>query len=60
MLESGMFVNIHQSGIKNEPAVLMTPDKVFYFYLFILFVVHLSQLDSRQIMQRELTGWELS
>ncbi|XP_044310803.1 nuclear receptor subfamily 2 group C member 1 isoform X1 [Varanus komodoensis] len=28
MLESGMFVNIHQSGIKNEPAVLMTADKV--------------------------------
>ncbi|XP_028601647.2 nuclear receptor subfamily 2 group C member 1 isoform X2 [Podarcis muralis] len=28
MLESGMFVNIHQSGIKNEPAVLMTQDKV--------------------------------
>ncbi|XP_060101180.1 nuclear receptor subfamily 2 group C member 1 isoform X2 [Heteronotia binoei] len=28
MLESGMFVNIHQSGIKNEPAVLMTPDKI--------------------------------
>ncbi|KAJ6656387.1 hypothetical protein lerEdw1_003890 [Lerista edwardsae] len=28
MLESGMFVNIHQSGIKNEPTVLMTPDKV--------------------------------
>ncbi|XP_077195178.1 nuclear receptor subfamily 2 group C member 1 isoform X1 [Paroedura picta] len=28
MLESGMFVNIHQSGIKNEPAMLMTPDKV--------------------------------
>ncbi|XP_053108030.1 nuclear receptor subfamily 2 group C member 1 isoform X2 [Hemicordylus capensis] len=27
MLESGMFVNIHQSGIKNEPAVLMTPEK---------------------------------
>ncbi|XP_054843847.1 nuclear receptor subfamily 2 group C member 1 isoform X2 [Eublepharis macularius] len=27
MLESGMFVNIHQSSIKNEPAVLMTPDK---------------------------------
>ncbi|KAJ7329918.1 hypothetical protein JRQ81_016092 [Phrynocephalus forsythii] len=27
MLESGMFVNIHQSGIKNEPAVLMTADK---------------------------------
>ncbi|XP_025020148.1 nuclear receptor subfamily 2 group C member 1 isoform X3 [Python bivittatus] len=28
MLESGMFVNIHQSGLKNEPAVLMTADKV--------------------------------
>ncbi|XP_015270127.1 PREDICTED: nuclear receptor subfamily 2 group C member 1 isoform X2 [Gekko japonicus] len=28
MLESGMFVNIHQSSIKNEPAVLMTSDKV--------------------------------
>nr|XP_056703070.1 nuclear receptor subfamily 2 group C member 1 isoform X2 [Euleptes europaea] len=28
MLESGMFVNIHQSGIKNEPAVLMTQDKI--------------------------------
>ncbi|XP_072856374.1 nuclear receptor subfamily 2 group C member 1 isoform X2 [Pogona vitticeps] len=27
VLESGMFVNIHQSGIKNEPAVLMTADK---------------------------------
>ncbi|NXL86546.1 NR2C1 protein, partial [Alectura lathami] len=26
LLESGMFVNI-QSGIKSEPAVLMTPDK---------------------------------
>lgn len=23
-----MFVNIHQSGIKSEPTVLMTPDKV--------------------------------
>ncbi|XP_037740933.1 nuclear receptor subfamily 2 group C member 1 isoform X5 [Chelonia mydas] len=28
LLESGMFVNIHQSGIKSEPTVLMTPDKV--------------------------------
>ncbi|XP_013914584.1 PREDICTED: nuclear receptor subfamily 2 group C member 1 isoform X1 [Thamnophis sirtalis] len=28
MLESGMFVNIHQSGLKTEPAVLMTADKV--------------------------------
>uniref|UniRef100_A0A8C0EIA7 Nuclear receptor subfamily 2 group C member 1 n=1 Tax=Bubo bubo TaxID=30461 RepID=A0A8C0EIA7_BUBBB len=28
LLESGMFVNIHQSAIKSEPAVLMTPDKV--------------------------------
>ncbi|XP_015668247.1 nuclear receptor subfamily 2 group C member 1 [Protobothrops mucrosquamatus] len=28
MLESGMFVNIHQSGLKNEPAVLMAADKV--------------------------------
>ncbi|XP_019370613.1 PREDICTED: nuclear receptor subfamily 2 group C member 1 isoform X1 [Gavialis gangeticus] len=28
LLESGMFVNIHQSGIKNEPTVLMSPDKV--------------------------------
>ncbi|XP_063164962.1 nuclear receptor subfamily 2 group C member 1 isoform X3 [Candoia aspera] len=28
MLESGMFVNIHQSGLKNEPTVLMTADKV--------------------------------
>lgn len=24
-----MFVNIHQSAIKSEPAVLMTPDKVY-------------------------------
>lgn len=29
LLESGMFVNIHQSGIKSEPTVLMTPDKVY-------------------------------
>jgi len=29
LLESGMFVNIHQSSIKSEPAVLMTPDKVY-------------------------------
>ncbi|KAM9169863.1 nuclear receptor subfamily 2 group C member 1 isoform 4-T4 [Pangshura tecta] len=28
LLESGMFVNIHQSGIKSEPTVLMTQDKV--------------------------------
>ncbi|XP_042324228.1 nuclear receptor subfamily 2 group C member 1 isoform X2 [Sceloporus undulatus] len=28
MLESGMFVNIHQSGVKNEPTVLMTAEKV--------------------------------
>ncbi|XP_019344871.1 nuclear receptor subfamily 2 group C member 1 isoform X6 [Alligator mississippiensis] len=28
LLESGMFVNIHQSGIKSEPTVLMSPDKV--------------------------------
>ncbi|XP_040450195.1 nuclear receptor subfamily 2 group C member 1 isoform X3 [Falco naumanni] len=28
LLESGMFVNIHPSAIKNEPTVLMTPDKV--------------------------------
>ncbi|KAM6320531.1 nuclear receptor subfamily 2 group C member 1 isoform 2-T2 [Aegotheles albertisi] len=28
LLESGMFVNIHQSAIKSEPTVLMTPDKV--------------------------------
>ncbi|KAK7824914.1 hypothetical protein U0070_014120 [Myodes glareolus] len=28
LLDSGMFVNIHQSGIKTEPAMLMTPDKV--------------------------------
>ncbi|XP_060633286.2 nuclear receptor subfamily 2 group C member 1 isoform X1 [Anolis sagrei] len=28
MLEPGMFVNIHQSGVKNEPTVLMTADKV--------------------------------
>lgn len=28
LLESGMFVNI-QSGIKSEPTVLMTPDKVY-------------------------------
>ncbi|XP_067415899.1 nuclear receptor subfamily 2 group C member 1 isoform X4 [Emydura macquarii macquarii] len=28
LLESGMFVNIHQSGIKSEPTLLMTPDKV--------------------------------
>ncbi|XP_047405819.1 nuclear receptor subfamily 2 group C member 1 isoform X2 [Sciurus carolinensis] len=27
LLDSGMFVNIHQSGIKTESAVLMTPDK---------------------------------
>ncbi|NWV06452.1 NR2C1 protein, partial [Spelaeornis formosus] len=27
LLESGMFVNIHPSAIKNEPTVLMTPDK---------------------------------
>lgn len=24
-----MFVNIHQSAIKSEPTVLMTPDKVY-------------------------------
>lgn len=29
LLESGMFVNIHQSAIKSEPTVLMTPDKVY-------------------------------
>ncbi|XP_051856804.1 nuclear receptor subfamily 2 group C member 1 isoform X2 [Antechinus flavipes] len=28
LLDSGMFVNIHQSGIKSESAMLMTPDKV--------------------------------
>ncbi|KAM6425599.1 nuclear receptor subfamily 2 group C member 1 isoform 3-T3 [Rhynochetos jubatus] len=28
LLESGMFVNIHQSAMKSEPTVLMTPDKV--------------------------------
>ncbi|CAO2581464.1 Nuclear receptor subfamily 2 group C member 1 [Lemmus lemmus] len=28
LLDSGMFVNIHQSGIKTEPTMLMTPDKV--------------------------------
>ncbi|XP_075007449.1 nuclear receptor subfamily 2 group C member 1 isoform X7 [Calonectris borealis] len=28
LLESGMFVNIHQSAIKSEPTVLMTPDKL--------------------------------
>lgn len=28
LLDSGMFVNIHQPGIKTEPAMLMTPDKV--------------------------------
>ncbi|XP_048659771.1 nuclear receptor subfamily 2 group C member 1 isoform X2 [Marmota marmota marmota] len=27
LLDSGMFVNIHQSGIKTESTVLMTPDK---------------------------------
>ncbi|XP_068951167.1 nuclear receptor subfamily 2 group C member 1 [Petaurus breviceps papuanus] len=27
LLDSGMFVNIHQSGIKSESAMLMTPDK---------------------------------
>lgn len=27
LLDSGMFVNIHQSGIKTESAMLMTPDK---------------------------------
>ncbi|XP_029418954.1 nuclear receptor subfamily 2 group C member 1 isoform X2 [Nannospalax galili] len=27
LLDSGMFVNLHQSGIKTESAVLMTPDK---------------------------------
>ncbi|KAF6120671.1 nuclear receptor subfamily 2 group C member 1 [Phyllostomus discolor] len=27
LLDSGMFVNIHQSGVKTEPTVLMTPDK---------------------------------
>ncbi|XP_029809474.1 nuclear receptor subfamily 2 group C member 1 isoform X2 [Suricata suricatta] len=27
LLDSGMFVNIHPSGIKTESAVLMTPDK---------------------------------
>lgn len=27
LLDSGMFVNIHPSGIKTEPAMLMTPDK---------------------------------
>ncbi|EDM16890.1 pregnancy specific beta-1-glycoprotein 4, isoform CRA_b [Rattus norvegicus] len=27
LLDSGMFVNIHPSGIKTEPALLMTPDK---------------------------------
>ncbi|XP_027630146.1 nuclear receptor subfamily 2 group C member 1 isoform X4 [Tupaia chinensis] len=27
LLDSGMFVNIHQSGIKTESAVLMSPDK---------------------------------
>ncbi|XP_036924200.1 nuclear receptor subfamily 2 group C member 1 isoform X1 [Sturnira hondurensis] len=27
LLESGMFVNIHQPGVKTESAVLMTPDK---------------------------------
>lgn len=24
-----MFVNVHQSAIKSEPTVLMTPDKVY-------------------------------
>ena len=28
LLDSGMFVNIHQSGIKTESTMLMTPDKV--------------------------------
>ncbi|XP_016281211.1 nuclear receptor subfamily 2 group C member 1 isoform X1 [Monodelphis domestica] len=27
LLDSGMFVNIHQSGIKSESAMLMTPEK---------------------------------
>ncbi|XP_012878260.1 PREDICTED: nuclear receptor subfamily 2 group C member 1 isoform X3 [Dipodomys ordii] len=27
LLDSGMFVNLHQSGVKDESAVLMTPDK---------------------------------
>ncbi|XP_074082704.1 nuclear receptor subfamily 2 group C member 1 isoform X3 [Macrotis lagotis] len=27
LLDSGMFVNIHQSGLKSEAAMLMTPDK---------------------------------
>lgn len=27
LLDSGMFVNIHPSGIKTEPAMLMAPDK---------------------------------
>ncbi|XP_020862132.1 nuclear receptor subfamily 2 group C member 1 isoform X3 [Phascolarctos cinereus] len=27
LLDSGMFVNIHQSGIKSEAAMLMTPEK---------------------------------
>ncbi|KAL1774798.1 nuclear receptor subfamily 2 group C member 1 isoform X2 [Sigmodon hispidus] len=30
MLDSGMFVNVHQSGIKTETSMLMTPDKVTY------------------------------
>lgn len=29
LLESGMFVNIHQSAMKSEPTMLMTPDKVY-------------------------------
>lgn len=28
LLESGMLVNIHQSAIKTEPTVMMTPEKV--------------------------------
>ncbi|XP_052609113.1 nuclear receptor subfamily 2 group C member 1 isoform X1 [Peromyscus californicus insignis] len=28
LLDSGMFVNIHPSGIKTEPTMLMAPDKV--------------------------------
>ncbi|NWS45439.1 NR2C1 protein, partial [Probosciger aterrimus] len=27
LLESGMLVNIHQSAIKTEPTVMMTPEK---------------------------------
>lgn len=48
LLESGMFVNIHQSAIKSEPAVLMTPDKVYGDMTGILSVVDCCNCGCRE------------